>query len=95
MPVVALATTEAPEAVPPGTGYCGTDPARLAAAVRDLVADPGLARETGLAARTHALARYGLDRFLADWDDLLATTVAEHRTDDRRSTTGTTVGGRS
>jgi glycosyltransferase involved in cell wall biosynthesis len=95
MPVVALATTEAPEAVPPGTGYCGTDPARLASAVRELVADPDLARERGRTARAHALARYGLDRFLADWDDLLATTVAEHRTDDRRSTTSTTVGGRS
>jgi hypothetical protein len=76
MPVVALATTEAPEAVPPGTGYCGTDPARLAGAVRELVADPDRARATGLAARRHALARYGLDRFLADWDDLLGDTTA-------------------
>jgi len=61
---------------------------------------PTLGGQTGLNVglalhESGALARYGLDRFLADWDDLLATTVAEHRTDDRRSTTGTTVGGRS
>jgi len=39
--------------------------------VRDFVADPGRARETGCAARRAALERYGLERFLADWDDLL------------------------
>jgi hypothetical protein len=39
--------------------------------VRRLVADPNLARERGAAARAAALDRYGLERFLADWDDLL------------------------
>jgi hypothetical protein len=72
MPVVALATTEAAEAVPPGTGCCSTDPARLERALRELVAEPELARRQGDAARAHALARYGLDRFLGDWDALLA-----------------------
>ncbi|QJY48823.1 glycosyltransferase [Pseudonocardia broussonetiae] len=79
MPVVALATTEAVEAVPPGTGYCGTDPARLADALRELVAEPELARRRGAAARAHALQRYGLDRFLADWDVVLDRTVERHR----------------
>ncbi len=72
MPVVALATTEAVEAVPPGTGCCSTDPGRLERALRELVAEPELARTQGAAARAHALARYGLDRFLGDWDALLA-----------------------
>jgi hypothetical protein len=72
MPVVALATTEAVEAVPPGTGCCSTEPDRLERALRELVAEPELARSQGAAARAHALARYGLDRFLADWDALLA-----------------------
>jgi len=72
MPVVALATTEAVEAVPPGTGCCSTDPDRLEAALRNLVAEPELASSQGAAARAHALARYGLDRFLGDWDALLA-----------------------
>jgi glycosyltransferase involved in cell wall biosynthesis len=71
MPVVALATTEAPEAVPPAAGTVSTDVRLLAEEVRRLVADPGLARERGVAARAAALDRYGLERFLADWDDLL------------------------
>jgi glycosyltransferase involved in cell wall biosynthesis len=72
MPVVALATTEAPEAVPPAAGMLSTDTAALARACRELLADPARARAAGLAAREHALARYGLPRFLADWDRLLA-----------------------
>jgi hypothetical protein len=71
MPVVALATTEAPEAVPPAAGTVSTDVRLLAEEVRRLVADPGLARERGVAGRAAALDRYGLERFLADWDDLL------------------------
>jgi hypothetical protein len=78
MPVVALATTEAVEAAPPGTGCCSTDPDRLDRALRELVAEPELAHRQGAAARAHALARYGLDRFLGDWDALLAD-VTERR----------------
>jgi hypothetical protein len=36
------------------------------------VADRDRAREAGCAARRAALERYGLPRFLQDWDDLLA-----------------------
>ena len=71
MPVVALATTEAPEAVPPRAGVISTDVAVLARAVQDYVDDPERARAAGLAAREAALARYGLERFLTDWDELL------------------------
>jgi hypothetical protein len=76
MPVVALATTEAPEAVPPAAGTISTDVAVLARAVRELVADPLVARERGWAAREAALARYGLERFLGDWDGLLEELTA-------------------
>lgn len=72
MPVAALATTEVPAAVPPDAGAVSADPARLARYCRDLAGDPDRARAAGLAAREHALARYGLPRFLADWDRLLA-----------------------
>jgi glycosyltransferase involved in cell wall biosynthesis len=75
MPVVALATTEAAEAVPPGTGCCSTDPDRLVRTLSELVAEPELARRMGTAARAHARARYGLDRFLSDWDALLGDVV--------------------
>jgi hypothetical protein len=71
MPVVALATTEAPEAVPPEAGVVSTRVDVLRDAVGDFVRDPDRARETGQAARRAALGRYGLDRFLADWDEVL------------------------
>jgi glycosyltransferase involved in cell wall biosynthesis len=71
MPVVALATTEVVEAVPPEAGVLSTRVAVLAEAARRLVADPEQARLMGKAARVAATGRYGLDRFLADWDALL------------------------
>jgi hypothetical protein len=72
MPVVALATTEVPEAVPPEAGVISTRVDVLRAALRALAHDPEQARLMGKAARAAALARYGLARFLADWDALLA-----------------------
>ncbi|KGH45814.1 glycosyl transferase [Modestobacter caceresii] len=71
MPVVGLATTEAVEAVPAEAGVLSTRPERLAEAVRHFVAEPDAARLAGKAARAAALERYGLGRFLADWDALL------------------------
>ncbi|MDP8971464.1 MAG: glycosyltransferase [Actinomycetota bacterium] len=71
MPVVALATTEACEAVPPDAGVVSTRVERLVDAVRRFVADPGLAQAHGDKARAAALERYGLQRFLADWDEVL------------------------
>jgi len=72
MPVVAVAATEAPDAVPPEAGELSTDVERLCAALRRLMHDPEEARERGLHARRAALARYSLGRFLDDWDDLVA-----------------------
>ncbi|MEO3791913.1 glycosyltransferase [Nonomuraea sp. B10E15] len=71
MPVVALAATEAVEAVPQEAGVLSTKVHVLAGALHDFVADPERASQAGKAARAAALARYGLDRFLADWDRLL------------------------
>ena len=72
MPVVALATTEVAEAVPREAGAVSTSVDTLVDAVRGLVAEPERARLAGKRARAAALARYGLDRFLRDWDRLLA-----------------------
>jgi hypothetical protein len=55
MPVVALATTEAPEAVPAEAGVVSTSVETLAGAARDFLADPDRAREAGRAARAAAL----------------------------------------
>jgi hypothetical protein len=68
MPVVALATTEAVEAVPPEAGVLSTRPEVLWDAVRTYLHDDDAARLAGKAARAAALDRYGLARFLADWD---------------------------
>jgi glycosyltransferase involved in cell wall biosynthesis len=72
MPVVALATTEAVAAVPPEAGVLTLRPDELAAAVGRFVDDPAEALRVGAAARRVALSRYGLGRFLADWDARLA-----------------------
>jgi hypothetical protein len=71
MPVVGLATTEAVEAVPAEAGVLSTRPERLWEAVREFMHDEDAARLAGKAARAAALERYGLDRFLSDWDVLL------------------------
>ena len=75
MPVVALATTEVPAAVPPGAGVVSNDLDVLADALRRLASDPEAATVMGKAAREEALARYGLARFLADWDSVLEEVV--------------------
>lgn len=72
MPVVAFATTEAVEAVPQGAGILSTSKDRLREGARRLLADPAEAAQLGKNAREAALERYGLARFLADWDRLLA-----------------------
>jgi hypothetical protein len=71
MPVVALGTTEAYEAVPPAAGRVSTDVDVLHLAVRELMNDRAAAAAAGAAARSAALSRYGLTRFLDDWDRLL------------------------
>jgi glycosyltransferase involved in cell wall biosynthesis len=71
MPVVALATTEVVDAVPPDAGVISTQIERLADALRTFISDPDLAQHVGLAARTAASRRYSLDRFCTDWDQLI------------------------
>jgi len=71
MPVVALATTEVAEAVPPAAGVVSNRVESLRRGLRELVHDPDRARDCGLWARDAALDRYGIDRFLADWDTTL------------------------
>lgn len=71
MPVVAVGATEAFEAVPAAAGVVSNRVDVLERALRHLIADPEAAREKGKAARQVALERYGLKRFLDDWDRLL------------------------
>lgn len=75
MPVVALATTEVPDAIPPDVALISTRLDRIEAAACELLEDPERAREQGARAREHALARFGLGRFLADWNRVLGGVV--------------------
>jgi hypothetical protein len=68
MPVVVLDTTETSRAVPAGAGARSTDITELVTATRALLNDPDEALGRGLIARRAALDRYGLPRFLHDWD---------------------------
>jgi hypothetical protein len=75
MPVLALAVTEAARAVPAGAGILSTRVDDLVDAARWLLTDETSAREMGAAARTAVRDRYGLPRFLSDWDRLLKEVI--------------------
>jgi glycosyltransferase involved in cell wall biosynthesis len=79
MPVIGVAATEAVVAVPPSAGMLDTDPERLHQAFRTYLHEPDAARAAGAAGRAAALERYGLARFLADWDDVLGRILAGDR----------------
>ena len=76
MPVVALGTTEVHEAVPAEAGVVSTKVDVLAGAMKRMVDAPDEAAERGRAARAAVLERYGLERFLTDWDDVLQEVAA-------------------
>ena len=59
---------EASLAVPAEAGARSTDITELVTATRALLNDPEEALGRGLIARRAALDRYGLPRFLHDWD---------------------------
>jgi hypothetical protein len=71
MPVVALDTTEVREAVPPDAGVVSNRVDVLRAALKTMTRSPDDALRMGRAAREVALRRYGLERFLRDWDQVL------------------------
>ncbi len=69
LPVVALATTEMPTVLEDGrSGIVSTDPAHLLAGMRELLAEPDLARRLGAAGREVALERFAIERFARDWE---------------------------
>lgn len=75
MPVVALATTEVPDAVPSGAGIVSTDVNALVDASRTLLRDLDRCIDMGHRARAYARERFGLERFLADWDRIFEEIV--------------------
>jgi len=70
IPVVGVAATELASVIRNGeNGYVDTRPERLVDCMRQLLAEPELARRWGQAARRTALQRFGIGRFVADWLD--------------------------
>ncbi len=68
LPICGLATTEMVRVVEDGvSGFLDTDPDALASRMRELLADPALARRLGDGARSVARERFGIDRFARDW----------------------------
>jgi hypothetical protein len=90
-PIVALATTEATMALPAGAGVVSTNMDDLTEAARHYLRDPEAARRAGMAARAEAARRYGLNRFLEDWDRLLHSVVPPSGASDRDHSTDATV----
>lgn len=73
MPVIGLATTELAAVVDRGrNGYVDTDLGRLVDVMQRLLADPALAAAWGEEARRTARERFGIERFVRDWNETLA-----------------------
>jgi len=72
LPIVALATTEMAQLVRSGyNGVADTRPRVLIDAMRMLIRDPELAREWGAAAKRDACERFGIERFVREWDSVV------------------------
>ncbi len=80
MPVVGFATTELSDVVEDGvSGFVSTDPTQVEASLRLVLSDAELAGCLGEGARRTAVARFGIDRFVRDWDRVLRAAVSRHR----------------
>jgi hypothetical protein len=71
MPVVAVASTMAPLVVPPEAGVVSADTKTLSYALEAFVTDLSAATAAGKAARDFAMAHFALERFLAEWDNVI------------------------
>lgn len=79
MPVVALGTTELPLVIEHGqTGYVSCDLEELVDGMRRLISDPAEAARLGANAREVALQRFGLERFIAEWNRALEDVIDDH-----------------
>ena len=69
LPVVALATTELVTVIKDGqNGFIDTNVEKLIGHMQRLLADPEEARRIGAAGRQTARERFGLQRFVANWE---------------------------
>ena len=80
VPIVALATTEMVTVIKDGVnGFVDTDVDALVLKMRSLLEHPQDAKQLGETARRTALERFGIERFVADWNDaFLQVTGSRH-----------------
>jgi glycosyltransferase involved in cell wall biosynthesis len=71
------------------SGVIDTDPDRLIEGGRELLRDHGLAARLGAAGRQIALERFGIERFVADWNEAFATVVGGNAARRPTAETGT------
>lgn len=77
LPIIALATTELPAVIENGKqGYISCDLDTLVSHMQRLLADPAEARHLGEQARATARTRFGLPRFIADWNCAFARAIS-------------------
>lgn len=79
LPIVGLATTELVSVINSGVnGYIALNVDDLVGHMKELLDSPDQAKKLGDNARTHALNRFSIARFAADWERLLRR-VAENQ----------------
>jgi len=84
VPVVGMATTEMVTAIKNGeTGYVATSVDECIARMRELLADREMARRMGEAGRAYARERFGIERFVRDWNAALHRLTGSGRRDAR------------
>lgn len=77
VPVVGVAATELPTVILNGhNGFVHTDRELLVDVMQTLIADPELARRWGAAGQATARKRFGMARFIADWQAVIAEVTA-------------------
>ena len=77
MPIVALATTELPAVIQNDVhGFVSADPKELIDRMQFLLDNPIEAKRMGDNARHLALSRFGLSRFVQDWNDVFVDVTA-------------------
>jgi hypothetical protein len=80
LPIVGLATSEMVTVVENDvSGYLDTNVDRLIARMRGLLDEPATARRLGANARQRALERFGIGRFVRDWEDAFASVTGTPR----------------
>lgn len=76
IPIVGIAATELPTVILNGvSGFVHNDRKLLVDVMRQLLQEPELARQWGAAGRRTALERFGMDRFIQDWNAVLHETM--------------------